>query len=104
MKPCHALLAAACALAMAVPPATAKPVEQVRVGFSTSISGPFAALGAEARDGFNLALKQLGGKLGGIPVEVFATDEAGNAQPDVPAWNLGGYANNAAQRLEVTVV
>ncbi|MEZ0284172.1 MAG: sulfite oxidase [Thermoleophilia bacterium] len=33
-----------------------------------------------------------------------ATDEAGNAQPDVPAWNLGGYANNAAQRLEVTVV
>jgi hypothetical protein len=70
MNPCHALLAAACALAMAAAPARAKPVEQVRVGFSTSISGPFAALGAEARDGFNLALKQLGGKLGGIPVEV----------------------------------
>ena len=89
MKPCHALLAAACALAMAAPPARAKPVEQVRVGFSTSISGPFAALGAEARDGFNLALKQLGGKLGGIPVEVFATDEAGN--PDTARQHVDRY-------------
>ncbi len=89
MKPHHALLAAACAFAMAAPPARAKPVEQVRVGFSTSISGPFAALGAEARDGFNLALKQLGGKLGGIPVEVFATDEAGN--PDTARQHVDRY-------------
>lgn len=89
MNPCHALLAAACALAMAAAPARAKPVEQVRVGFSTSISGPFAALGAEARDGFNLALKQLGGKLGGIPVEVFATDEAGN--PDTARQHVDRY-------------
>ena len=89
MKPCHALLAAACAFAVAASPAVAKPVEQVRVGFSTSISGPFAALGAEARDGFNLALKQLGGKLGGIPVEVFATDEAGN--PDTARQHVDRY-------------
>jgi sulfane dehydrogenase subunit SoxC len=32
-----------------------------------------------------------------------ATDEAGNAQPDESSWNLGGYANNAVQRLAVTV-
>ena len=32
-----------------------------------------------------------------------ATDAAGNGQPDEPAWNLGGYANNAVQRLTVTV-
>ena len=89
MKPCHALLAAACAFAAAASPAVAKPVDQVRVGFSTSISGPFAALGAEARDGFNLALKQLGGKLGGIPVEVFATDEAGN--PDTARQHVDRY-------------
>jgi sulfane dehydrogenase subunit SoxC len=32
-----------------------------------------------------------------------ATDTAGNVQPlDVP-WNMGGYANNAAQRVLVTV-
>jgi branched-chain amino acid transport system substrate-binding protein len=70
-------------------PAAAKPVDQVRVGFSTSISGPFAALGAEARDGFNLGLKQLGNKLGGIPVEVFATDEAGN--PDTARQHVDRY-------------
>ena len=30
-------------------------------------------------------------------------DAAGNAQPDVPQWNVGGYANNAVQRVEVLV-
>jgi branched-chain amino acid transport system substrate-binding protein len=80
---------AACALAIAAPATIAKPVEQVRVGFSTSISGPFAALGAEARDGFNLGIKHLGGKLGGIPVEVFATDEAGN--PDTGRQHVDRY-------------
>jgi len=33
-----------------------------------------------------------------------ARDAAGNAQPDEPTWNLGGYANNAVQRVTVTVV
>ena len=33
-----------------------------------------------------------------------ARDAAGNAQPDEPTWNLGGYANNAVQRVGVTVV
>jgi Mo-co oxidoreductase dimerisation domain len=32
-----------------------------------------------------------------------ATDAAGNQQPDDPQWNLGGYANNAVQRLRLTV-
>ena len=31
-----------------------------------------------------------------------ARDEAGNVQPLHPRWNLGGYANNAVQRLQVT--
>ena len=87
--PMFRLTLAACALALATPALTAKPVDQVRVGFSTSISGPFAALGAEARDGFNLGIKQLGGKLGGIPVEVFATDEAGN--PDTGRQHVDRY-------------
>jgi DMSO/TMAO reductase YedYZ molybdopterin-dependent catalytic subunit len=33
-----------------------------------------------------------------------ATDEAGNVQPDEPPWNVGGYSNNAVQRVPVTVV
>jgi branched-chain amino acid transport system substrate-binding protein len=80
---------AACTLAISTAPLVAKPVDKVRVGFSTSISGPFAALGAEARDGFNLGIKQLGGRLGGIPVEVFATDEAGN--PDLGRQHVDRY-------------
>ena len=32
-----------------------------------------------------------------------ARDDAGNQQPLEEAWNLGGYANNAVQRVAVTV-
>ncbi len=32
-----------------------------------------------------------------------ATDAAGHTQPLIPAWNLGGYAVNAVQRVPVTV-
>ena len=32
-----------------------------------------------------------------------ARDEAGNEQPLAPLWNLGGYANNAVQRMPVVV-
>jgi DMSO/TMAO reductase YedYZ molybdopterin-dependent catalytic subunit len=33
-----------------------------------------------------------------------ARDAAANEQPDVPDWNLGGYLNNAVQRVPVTVI
>jgi DMSO/TMAO reductase YedYZ molybdopterin-dependent catalytic subunit len=32
-----------------------------------------------------------------------ARDAAGNEQPLEPSWNVGGYANNAVQRVRVTV-
>jgi DMSO/TMAO reductase YedYZ molybdopterin-dependent catalytic subunit len=32
-----------------------------------------------------------------------AADEAGNVQPNDPTWNVGGYSNNALQRVPVTV-
>ncbi len=32
-----------------------------------------------------------------------ARDAAGNVQPLEPSWNVGGYANNAVQRVAVTV-
>jgi DMSO/TMAO reductase YedYZ molybdopterin-dependent catalytic subunit len=32
-----------------------------------------------------------------------ARDDAGNRQPLTPPWNLGGYSNNAVQRVAVTV-
>ena len=58
--------------------AGAAQAQTVKVGIAQDLSGPFAALGAEARDGFNLALKQLGGKLGGLNAEIIAQDMAGN--------------------------
>ena len=33
-----------------------------------------------------------------------ATDGAGNTQPLEPSWNVGGYANNAVQRVTVTLL
>jgi sulfane dehydrogenase subunit SoxC len=32
-----------------------------------------------------------------------ARDTAGNVQPLEPPWNVGGYANNAVQRVRVDV-
>lgn len=69
-------LAAAVLLGLA--PITMTWAQTIKVGIANDLSGPFAALGAEARDGFNLAIKQLGGQLGGVPTEFIQTDMAGN--------------------------
>lgn len=50
--------------------------EGVKVGMITTLSGGGSGLGIDIRDGFELALKQGGGKLGGIDVEVITQDDA----------------------------
>jgi branched-chain amino acid transport system substrate-binding protein len=71
-----ALLAAA---AIAVPAAQAAPSnESVKVGFISTLSGPAAGLGTDIRDGFQLAMKHLGGKLGNLPAEVIVADDQQN--------------------------
>jgi branched-chain amino acid transport system substrate-binding protein len=57
---------------------SAASAQGVKVGIAQDLTGPFAALGAEARDGFNLAIKQLGNKLGGVNAEFVMQDMAGN--------------------------
>jgi branched-chain amino acid transport system substrate-binding protein len=52
--------------------------DKVKVGFMTTLSGPAAAIGTDIRDGFNLALKMGGGKLGGLPAEVLLADDQQN--------------------------
>lgn len=48
----------------------------IKIGFVSTFSGGGAALGIDVRDGFNLALRQLNNRLGGLPVQVlFADDE-----------------------------
>jgi branched-chain amino acid transport system substrate-binding protein len=49
--------------------------EKVKIGVIVTLSGPAAVLGQQARDGFALAVKDLGGKMGGRDVEVVVADD-----------------------------
>jgi branched-chain amino acid transport system substrate-binding protein len=49
--------------------------DKVRVGFITTLSGPGGTIGKHMRDGAQLALDSLGGKLGGIEAEVIFGDD-----------------------------
>lgn len=66
------------ALAFAMPASAA---DKVKIGFISTFSGPQGVLGRELLDGFNLGLKQAGGKLGGIETEIVQGDD--QAKPDV---------------------
>jgi branched-chain amino acid transport system substrate-binding protein len=52
--------------------------EKVKVGFLSTLSGPGAGLGVDIRDGFNLAMKGLNGKLGSLPAEIIIADDQQN--------------------------
>jgi branched-chain amino acid transport system substrate-binding protein len=72
--------AAALLLATAFAPG-ANAADSVKVGLLTTLSGPGAGLGIDIRDGFALAVKHSGGKLGGLPAEVIVADDQQN--PDM---------------------
>ena len=55
--------------------------DKVKIGFVSTLSGPLSALGIDIRDGFRLALKETGNKIGGLPAEVVEGDD--QASPDV---------------------
>jgi branched-chain amino acid transport system substrate-binding protein len=73
------LLLGAAIAALLSSPALAQ--DKVKVGMMTTLSGPSAVLGQHMRDGFNLFVKQNGGKLGGVAAEVTTTDD--ELKPDV---------------------
>ncbi len=54
--------------------------DSMKVGMLTTLSGSGAGLGIDIRDGFELAVKHLGGKLGGIATEVIVADDAQNPE------------------------
>ena len=64
--------AVAVAIAAAFPASAA---DKLKIGFISTLSGPSAALGIDIRDGFNLAIKLNGGKLGGLPVDLLVGDD-----------------------------
>jgi branched-chain amino acid transport system substrate-binding protein len=82
----RAACGATLALSLAVLPAAAQ--EPLKIGFMATLSGPSAVLGQHQRDGFNLALKQMGGRLGGLPTEVIIVDD--ELKPDVAVQKVQG--------------
>lgn len=66
------------ALAMALAVTFAHGADKVKVGFLSTLSGPGAGLGVDIQDGFKLALKSTGGKLGGLPAELIVVDDQQN--------------------------
>jgi branched-chain amino acid transport system substrate-binding protein len=57
---------------------SAQAASELKIGFISTLSGPAGGIGIEIRDGFNLALKLAGNKLGGLPTEVIFADDTLN--------------------------
>lgn len=79
-------LAAALLVGTALNPAVAQ--EKIKLGVVVTLSGPAAALGQQVRDGFALAVKDLGGKMGGREVEVIVADD--ELKPDAAVTKVKG--------------
>ncbi|CAB3894035.1 ABC transporter substrate-binding protein [Achromobacter deleyi] len=62
------------ALAMALAGA-AQAADPVKIGFIATLSTPAGYIGEDERDAFNLAIKQGGGALGGVPVQLVIEDD-----------------------------
>src|SRR3954462_2574105 len=57
---------------------SAHAADELKIGFLSTLSGPAGGIGNEIRDGFNLATKLAGGKLGGMPTQVEFADDTLN--------------------------
>ncbi len=80
------LAASAALFGLLAQPAGAQ--EKLKIGLVLTLSGPAAALGAQVRDGFNLAIKDLGSKMAGREVEVIAADD--ELKPDAAVTKVKG--------------
>src|SRR6201987_2479021 len=86
MKTQITFAAAALLLGTAVAPAMAQ--DKIKIGVIVTLSGPAAALGQQVRDGFALAVKDLGGKMGDKDVEVVEADD--ELKPDGAVTKVKG--------------
>jgi branched-chain amino acid transport system substrate-binding protein len=88
MKTFKVLAGITAGLGLLASTAIAQAQDPVRVGLIFTLSGPPAALGEQARDGFLLAVEKLDGKLGGRDVEVTVIDD--ELKPDVAVTRVRG--------------
>ncbi len=75
------LLASAAAAGFALTATTALAADAIKIGVITTLTTPAAVLGNEQMNGFNLAMKHLGGKAGGLDIDLIAEDDG--FKPDV---------------------
>ena len=87
MKSGFAMLAAATVIALGSSDANAQ--EKLKIGLITTLSGPAAALGQQQRNGFQLAIKTLGNRLGGREVELLIQDD--ELKPDIAVSKVKTY-------------
>jgi len=73
------LLVVLCAV-MVLAAVSVQAMEPVKIGMITTLSTKAGYLGEEIRDGFQLAIDQEGGQLGGVPVELLVEDDG--AKPE----------------------
>jgi branched-chain amino acid transport system substrate-binding protein len=62
--------------------------DKIRIGLIYTLSGAPSTLGQQSKNGFELALKSLGGKMGGKDVELFVADD--ELKPDVAIQKVRG--------------
>jgi branched-chain amino acid transport system substrate-binding protein len=80
LKSLRVALAVAVASSVAIAtPALAQ--QKIKIGFITTLSGPAGVIGKHMKDSAELAMDHLGGKMGGVPVEVIFGDD--QFKPDV---------------------
>lgn len=75
------LLMTVAAVALMGAAGAAQAQDKLKIGIVTTLSGPAAVLGQQLRNGFELAVKDNGGKLGGREVELIVQDD--ELKPDV---------------------
>ncbi len=86
MRACVCRLAAIAAFLFLVNVAAAQ--DKIRIGLIYTMSGPASTLGQQSKNGFELAVKDLGGKMGGKDVELVAVDD--ELKPDVAIQKVRG--------------
>jgi branched-chain amino acid transport system substrate-binding protein len=82
-----AFLTAAALAALGLTPAQAQ--DKLKIGLISTLSGPPAVLGGQLRNGFQLAVKTLGGKLGGREAEIIVADD--ELKPDVAVSKVKAF-------------
>jgi len=80
-------LVTAALMALALTPAQAQ--DKLKIGILTTLTGPPAVLGGQLRNGFQLAVKTLGGKLGGREAEITVADD--ELKPDVAVSKVKAF-------------